>query len=102
MDIRSWLSQATTGGGIAALLGTASALAAGQLSLHQAIPVLVAGVVGLIWPENSGSKAAAETAATSIETLVTAYRFGLQHGVTSGSTPTIASPAGQAESAPLK
>ena len=92
MDIRSWLGQVTTGGGIAALLGTVSALAAGQLSPQQAIPVLVAGAVGLIWPENTGAQTTAASAAVGAETLVAAYRSGLQHAVAASAAPTAALP----------
>jgi hypothetical protein len=51
--MRTWFGQATTGGGIAALAATGSAAWAGQTTWAQAFPLLVAGFVGMIWPENT-------------------------------------------------
>lgn len=78
--ISTWLGQKTTGAGLAAILGTLSGVAAGSVSWHAAVPILVAGVVGLIVPENTGLTAAASTLALDTETLIGAYRMGLGHG----------------------
>jgi hypothetical protein len=48
---KAWFGQITTGGGFAALLGTISAVLTGQMQWPQAVPLLVAGVVGVLWPE---------------------------------------------------
>jgi hypothetical protein len=77
MKMRRWLGQSTTGAGVATLLATMGSLAAGSLSWDHAIPLLAAGIVGLIWPENSALQGAAGDTAASIENLIAAYRAGL-------------------------
>ena len=81
---RSWLGQVTTG--IGALIGgpVAIALLTHQITPEQAVPGIVAAVIGLVWPENKALAASALTVASSVEVLIpqllTAYRSGLQHG----------------------
>jgi hypothetical protein len=82
--IKSWLGQVTTG--IGALIGApvAIALLTSQITLDQAIPGIIAAVIGLIWPENPQFAASAQAVASDAEVLIpqllTAYRTGLQHG----------------------
>ena len=82
--VRSWLGQVTTG--IGALIGApvVIALLTSQITLHQAIPGIVAAAIGLIWPENKQLAASAQTLASDAEVLIpqllAAYRAGLQHG----------------------
>lgn len=52
--VKTWLGQITTGGGFAALFSTISAVLTGQMHWPEAVPLLVAGVVGVLWPENKG------------------------------------------------
>jgi hypothetical protein len=60
------------------------ALLTSQITLDQAIPGVIAAVIGLIWPENKQLAASAQTLASDAEVLIpqllTAYRSGLQHG----------------------
>lgn len=74
MNISSWLGQATTGTGFATMLAAFGALATGALSWHQAVPVLVGGIAGLIWPEKPALKAAAQQAVVDVGAAVAAYQ----------------------------
>ena len=80
MKLKSWFGQSTTGTGVAVLLATMGSVAAGSLSWDHALPLLVAAIVGLIWPENSALQAAAGSTAASLESLITAYRAVLSEG----------------------
>lgn len=92
-NLTAWFRQVTTGAGMMILAPTLLALLAHQITPAQAIPPLVAGVVGLIWPENKAlataaraaateAVAAAPTATASAEAIIGAYRAGLTHGLT--------------------
>ncbi|MDE2471021.1 MAG: hypothetical protein KGL35_20330 [Bradyrhizobium sp.] len=83
-SIAVWFGQKTTGAGIAAILGALSAVATGSLTWHAAIPVLIAGIVGLVMPENASAASATHTLVADTETLISAYRMGLEHGATHG------------------
>jgi hypothetical protein len=74
MKLQQWLGQATTGAGFATVLAGAGALATGTASWQQAVPLVIAGVAGLIWPENTGLQSAAKQSALDIESLVAAYQ----------------------------
>jgi len=80
LKLHDWLGQVTTGHGAMVLGPTLLAVAGGQMDWTSATPLLVAGVIGLLWPENTALKTAGQNATTDIEALVTAYRTGLQHG----------------------
>jgi hypothetical protein len=58
-----------------------------------AVPLLSAGVIGLLWPENTALQSAAQTAAADVEALIAAYRTGLTHGAASD-TPSTAAAGG--------
>lgn len=103
-SIRAWYGQVTTGAGCMLLAPTLLALLAHQVTLQQAAPALLAGVVGLIWPENkalmravqSGAAqavAAAPAATASLETIIAAYRTGVQHGAAGAAPAAAAVPA---------
>lgn len=79
-NFADWIGQVTTGHGAMILGPTLLAVASKQMSWMDATPLLVAGAVGLLWPENTGLKTASQNAVTDVETLVTAYRAGLNHG----------------------
>ena len=79
MNLNSWLGQSTTGAGFATLLATAGSVAAGSLSWQSAVPLLVGGLVGLIWPENSGLQSAAGSTAATLENLITTYQSNLSN-----------------------
>jgi hypothetical protein len=81
-----WIGEVTTGHGAMILGPTLLAAWSGTMSWSAAAPLLAAGVVGLLWPENAALKNAAQTAAADVETLITAYRTGLDHGA-AGDTP---------------
>ncbi len=86
-----WLGQVTTG--IGALIGApvVIALLTHQITLDQAIPGIVAAVIGLVWPENTQLAASAQTVTSDVEALIpqilTAYRAGLLHGAQVATPP---------------
>ncbi len=80
LDGGAWVGQVTTGHGAMILGPTLLAAAGGQMSWAQATPLLIAGVIGLMWPENTALKTAAQNMTTDVEALVAAYRAGLDHG----------------------
>jgi len=82
----TWISEVTTGHGAMILGPTLLAVSSGTMSWPTAVPFLAAGVIGLLWPENTALKSAVQSTATDIETLIAAYRTGLSHGA-SGDSP---------------
>lgn len=95
--IRSWLGQVTTGIGALIAAPVVIALLSSQITPEQAIPGIVAAVIGLIWPENKQLAASAQTLASDAEVLIpqllTAYRSGLQHGAQAAVPPPAPKPA---------
>jgi hypothetical protein len=49
--LKPWLGKVTTGHGIAVLASTLLAVLSGTTTWAAAAPFLLAGVIGLIWPE---------------------------------------------------
>jgi hypothetical protein len=88
-----WLGEVTTGHGAMILGPILLAVSSGTMDWPTAMPFLAAGVIGLLWPENTALKTAAQTAATDVEALITAYRTGLSHGVAGDATDAAATPA---------
>lgn len=79
-NVNSWLGQVTTGHGAMILGPTLLAAASGTITWSTAVPLLAAGVVGLLWPENTALQTATRTVATDVEALIAAYRTGLHRG----------------------
>jgi hypothetical protein len=81
---RSWLGQVTTGIGALIAAPVVIACLTHQITPDQAVPGIIAAVIGLVWPENKALAASAMTVASNVEVLIpqllTAYRSGLQHG----------------------
>ncbi len=61
VNLRLWLQQPSSVAGIAAILGTLSALLTHQLNWAQAAPLLAGAVASIVLPDNSAAKAEAET-----------------------------------------
>ena len=70
-SLKSWLGQVTTGHGFMILGSTVLAVASGTMTMSAAAPLLAAGVVGLVWPENTELQTAVQSA---VKDTVTAYR----------------------------
>ena len=68
--MNNWLGQVTTGHGAMIVGPTVLAVLSGQMTWTTATPLLVAGAVGLLWPENTALPAQAQTATADLETLV--------------------------------
>jgi hypothetical protein len=94
---KSWIGQVTTGIGALIAAPVVIALLSSQITLEQAIPGIVAAVIGLIWPENKQLAASAQTVASDAEVLIpqllTAYRTGLQHAAQAPVPPPAPTPA---------
>lgn len=85
-NFNAWIRQVTTGHGVMILGPTLLAVADGTMTWQTAVPLLVAGGIGLVWPENASLKAAAQATATDVEALIAAYRAGLNHAATPGTS----------------
>jgi len=73
LSTKTWIGQVTTGHGFMLLAPTLLAVFAGTMSWDVAFPLLVAGAVGLAWPENGPLKDAAQAVAADLEKLYTQY-----------------------------
>jgi hypothetical protein len=71
--LKTWAGEVTTGHGVMVLSGTLLGIISGQIPWSGAAPLVTAGVIGLIWPENAALQAAGQTVATDAAGLVTAY-----------------------------
>jgi hypothetical protein len=75
------------------LAPTLMAAMSGTMTWDTAIPLLIAGVTGLIWPESTVAATATQSVGRDVEALIAAYRTGLDHAgaapVTPASVPTI-------------
>jgi hypothetical protein len=98
-NFNAWMGQVTTGHGCMILAPTFLAVAEGTMGWQTAIPLLFAGTIGLLWPENTALKAAAQATATDVEGLIAAYRTGLAHAAASNAPPTPPSAAPLSHSA---
>jgi hypothetical protein len=72
-SLKTWAGEVTTGHGVMVLSGTLLGILSGQIPWSGAAPLMAAGVIGLIWPENAALQAAGQTVATEAAGLVTAY-----------------------------
>ena len=105
--LSNWLGQVTTGHGAMILGPTLLAAFTGQMTWLQALPLIVAGIVGLLWPENTGLKTASQNATVAmegvattfiaaepaLESVVQAYLKGVDHGNAAASPPATPAPA---------
>lgn len=94
---QAWYSQVTTGLGALICAPVMIALFSHQITLAQAVPGIVAAVIGLVWPENKQLAGSAQTVVADAEVLIpqllTAYRTGLQHGAHAVAPPPAPVPA---------
>lgn len=72
-SLKTWFGEVTTGHGVMVLSGTVLSVLSGGMTWAGAAPLLVAGVIGLIWPENAALQAAGQAVATDVVGVVTAY-----------------------------
>ncbi|HVC63584.1 MAG TPA: hypothetical protein VND19_24860 [Acetobacteraceae bacterium] len=91
-SLGTWIGEVTTGHGAMILGPTLLAASSGTMSWPTAVPLLAAGVIGLLWPENTALERAAMTTAIDIEALIVAYRTGLSHGAVGDAPDAIAAP----------
>ena len=72
--LKTWIGQVTTGQGVMVIVPTLCAALSGAMDWAIAAPLLLAGVVGLLWPENIALKAAAQTAMTDMMNVAATLR----------------------------
>ncbi len=76
----AWSRQPTTVTAFATLAGTAAALATHQMTLANALPLIVGSMLGMAMPDNGGAKVAVEnlvTDAIRTEQLVMTPALGM-------------------------
>lgn len=85
--IRKWIGQSTTGHGFAVVAGTVITALQGTISWTVAAPLIVGGVIGMLWPENTPLQTTATTLATEavklepdVMNVAEAYLTGVKHG----------------------
>ena len=66
-NTKTWIGQVTTGHGFMVLAPTVLAMLSGTMTWNVAFPLLTAAIIGLVWPENTGLKDAAQTVAADLE-----------------------------------
>ena len=64
--IIAWVQQPSTVAGLSAAVGTISALATGQITWPQAMPLLAGSIVSILLPDNNAAKADAEALANAL------------------------------------
>jgi hypothetical protein len=82
-SLKSWFGQVTTAHGIMVLAPTLLSVLSGTLKWSSATPLLVAGAVGLAWPENTALQASAQSAAADLANVAAALtaKSGTKPGV---------------------
>ena len=65
-SLMSWFGQVTTGHGMMVLAPTLLSVLSGTMNWTTATPLLVAGAVGLAWPENTALQSSARSAASDM------------------------------------
>ena len=63
---RNWIQQPTTIAGLSAALGTLMGLALQQITLPQAVPLLVGAAISMVLPDNAGARQQAESLAEQV------------------------------------
>ena len=71
--LKSWAGQVTTGHGVMVLSGVLLSVLSGSMSWISAAPLLVAGVIGLIWPENAAPQTSGQAMAVDVAAIVSAF-----------------------------
>lgn len=87
IKIQSWLGQVSTVIGALIAAPVTVALIQHQITAEQAVPGILAAVVGLLWPEDQGLATDVETTATQVMQLVPALMAAYEHGRSSGASP---------------
>ncbi|MGE0224207.1 MAG: hypothetical protein AB7F35_07340 [Acetobacteraceae bacterium] len=87
-----WMKQVTTGHGAMIIGPTLVAVASGTMPWDVAVPLLLAGLVGLLWPEGSRALWSASAEPLGVEAIISAYRLGMEHAAASAPPPKPARP----------
>jgi hypothetical protein len=67
-SLTPWIGEITTGHGVAILASTLLAILSGTTTWVAGAPLLLAGIIGLVWPENKTQPTAAQATATGVVT----------------------------------
>jgi hypothetical protein len=73
-SLKTWFAQVTTGHGFMIIGSTLLGVLSGSVSWPVAAPLLVAGAIGLAWPENMALQSASQAAATDVAKMLDAYK----------------------------
>ena len=84
---KTWIGQVTTGHGAMVIVPTLLAVLSGTMTWQIAFPLLIAGTVGLIWPENTVLQGAAQTAAADLEKIVASFNDTMTKAAASAPPP---------------
>lgn len=69
-SMMAWLGQVTTGHGFMILAPTVLSVLTGAMAWHTALPLVVGGVIGLAWPENTSLQANSQALAADLTGMV--------------------------------
>jgi hypothetical protein len=72
-SLNPWLGRVTTGHGVAVLASTLLAVLSGTTTWAGAAPFLLAGVIGLIWPEAAPPLTPAQPVAGQLTDVMTTH-----------------------------
>jgi hypothetical protein len=72
-SLKAWIGQVTTGHGVMILASTFLAALSGSVPWTIAGPMLMAGVIGVLWPENVPLREASQATAADIATMIKAF-----------------------------
>src|SRR5882762_5555618 len=73
-SLKTWVAQVTTGHGFMIIAPTLLGVLSGSVSWPVAAPLLVAGAIGLVWPENTALQSASQAAAADVVKMLDAYK----------------------------
>lgn len=72
-SLRTWFGGVTTGHGVMVLAGTLLSVLSGGITWVAAAPLLLAGAIGLVWPENAPRQTGGQVSASDAVGVVSAY-----------------------------
>jgi hypothetical protein len=70
-SLMTWLGQITTGHGVMILVPTILSMLTGTMTVATGAPLLLAGVIGLLWPETRSDMGAAPVIPASMSRSAT-------------------------------
>lgn len=78
--VAAWATQSTTGQGFGIVAGVFAAVQSGSMTLAQAGPAILIGLILIVWPQKQAVAQSVGAVALDMEGLFSAYRTGMAHG----------------------